>query len=43
MTLTEVYNNWKAEKSKTIKPTSFSTYVLLMEKPVLLQQDVLPQ
>ena len=37
MTLTEVYNNWKAEKSKTIKPTSFSTYVLLMEKHVLPQ------
>lgn len=37
MTLTEVYTHWKAEKSKTIKPTSFSTYVLLMEKHVLPQ------
>ena len=35
MTFKEVYAAWKAEKKTSIRPSSFSTYVILMEKHVL--------
>ncbi len=35
MTLSEVYASWKQEKSKSVKPTTFSLYVIEMEKHVL--------
>ena len=35
MTFSEVYSEWKSEKSKTLKPTSYSTYVLMVDKHIL--------
>lgn len=35
MTLTELYAAWDAEKKKTLKPTSYATYTILLEKHIL--------
>ena len=35
MTLTELYTAWDAEKKRTLKQTSYSTYTVLLEKHIL--------
>ena len=35
MTLSEVYTSWKLEKSKSVKSSTLSLYVIMMEKHVL--------
>ena len=35
MKIKEIYNRWKAEKKEALKPTSYSTYVLMAEKHIL--------
>ena len=37
MTFQEVYEAWKADKQKTLRPATFSTYVFLVEKHILPQ------
>lgn len=37
MTFSEIYILWKAKKQMTLKPASFSTYILLTEKYILPQ------
>ena len=35
MTFSDIYALWREEKAKTVKPASFSTYVLIAESYVL--------
>lgn len=35
MTLADVYSAWRAEKQKSLRATSYSTYVLLVEKHIM--------